>query len=514
MSALPGLRLPSRSKTAALRTLWPFGLASALVYLLGFTLPYWFPTHYLNVKDEIYQFVAREPWRGVLFYVALAALFVCYLAAYRQTAGRGLSWSSARWVGFWAVIFCLLLIPIQPVTSSDIYGYLFQGRIVAVLGENPFAHLYADFQSDPFYFWVTFHRLPAVTGYGPLWIAITAGLGWLARERMLFNLVLLKGMAAGLHLLSSLLVFATLKRLGSDKGVAAMLFYAWNPVLLYELVGNGHNDAVVAFLALLGFYCLSREWWWWAIPCLSAAALVKPVVVLWLPLVAVWLLAQCPNWPVRVVRAAALAALAILPAVVAYAPFWVGTSTFQGLLAQSDIHGNSLPNLLIWGLWEAWPGFERQVVQGVKLLTAVLLALFYLWQLGRIWLGVSRPASTGEGKVGRPWQSLLRAGFDVMLFYLLFAGFQFWPWYLTWIMIPAAVLDEPAFSIRHMLALVLGAGSLLLYFPFGWQWAQSRWPGWGLALGAALPMLGLCAWLAIHLLRSRQRADGGLVPKK
>jgi hypothetical protein len=481
-------------------------LASAVVYLLGFTLPYWLPTYYLSVQDEIYQFAAREPWRGALFYITLAAIFVFYVAAYRQTASHGLLRTRARWVGIWALVFCLLLIPIQPVTSSDIYGYLFQGRIVAVLGENPFAHLYADFQSDPFYFSVTFHRLPAVTGYGPLWIAITAGLGWLARERMLLNLVLLKGMAAGLHLLSSLLVFATLKRLGSDKRVAAMLFYAWNPVLLYELVGNGHNDAVVAFLALLGLYCLSREWWWWAIPCLSAAALVKPVVVLWLPLVAVWLLAQSPNWPARFVRAGALAALAIAPAVAAYAPFWVGTSTFQGLLTQSDIHGNSLPSLLIWGLWSALPGSERQVVQGVKLLTAVLLALFYLWQLGRIWLGVSRPASMGDGKVRGSLQGLVRASFDVMLFYLLFVGFQFWPWYLTWIMIPAAVLCEPAFSIRRMLALVLGAGSLLLYFPFGWEWARSRWPGWGMALGAALPMLGLCAWVVIHRLLSRQTA--------
>ena len=50
------------------------GLASALVYLLAFTLPYWLPTYYLHVEDEIYAFAAREPWRGVLFYLALGAL--------------------------------------------------------------------------------------------------------------------------------------------------------------------------------------------------------------------------------------------------------------------------------------------------------------------------------------------------------------------------------------------------------------------------------------------------------
>jgi hypothetical protein len=525
---------PFRSQSTSLRPLFYLGLASAAVYLLSFTLPYWLPRYYPKVGDEIYQFTAREPWRGVLFYVALAALFAFYLAAYRWSMRTGQPGRSAGWVGLWTCVFCLLLIPVQPVTSSDVYGYVFEGRIVAVLGENPFAHLYKDFASDPFYFCVIFHNLPATTGYGPLWIAIEAGLGWLARGRLLLNLFLFKGLAAGLHLCSARLVYVALGRAAPEKRLPGMLFYAWNPVLLYELVGNAHNDAAVAAFALLGFFllwpglsvgrnavpdCAGRVripgprlrrrlgWWWLAIPCLMAAALVKPVLVLWLPLAAVWLLAQCPDWASRLRRAVIVAVLALLAAVAAYWPFWAGATTFRGLLAQSDIHGNSVPNLLIQALASLWPGAQGQIVAGIKLSTALAFAPFYGWQLWVVWRASLPPhspahSSQPEGVVaaseGRGWEKLVRASFDVMIFYLLFAGFQFWPWYLTWLMVPAALLVEPPFGLRHLATIALCVTAPLLYFPFGWRWATQRLPAWGLALLTSSPLIGLGLWLGVH----------------
>lgn len=502
------------------RSLFGLGLASAGVYLLAFTLPYWLPTYYSNAKDEIYQFVAREPWRGILFYVALAALFGLYLVAYRlvsRAEGRQMGpWS----IGLWTLVFCLLLIPVQTITSSDVYSYVFQGRVIAVLGENPFIHPYRDFAADPFYSCVTFHNLPVSSGYGPLWIAIEGGLGWLAHNRLLLNLFLFKGLAAGLHLVSAFLVYATLKRRVPEWCVAGMLFYAWNPVLLYELVGNAHNDAVVVVLILLGFYLLSRavaspcridkqvgqtdvdlslnsaKGGIWAIPCLAAAVLIKPIVVLWLSLVAVWLLAQIPSWLRRLGYAGAIVLLTFMPAVIAYAPFWAGMSIFQGVLAQSDIYGNSLPSLLIWMLRSVWPAFHEQIVQGVKLFTVLAFAPFYLWQLWKVW----RP-----GPERGSWGNLVCVTFDVILFYLLFVGFQFWPWYLAWLMVPAALLREPAFSVRRTLTIILCVMVPLLYFPFGWQWARDQLPAWGIALFAALPMVGLGVWLGIRIWQSQRR---------
>ncbi|MGD8626874.1 MAG: hypothetical protein PVJ34_20225 [Anaerolineae bacterium] len=472
------------------RSLWRLGLLSALVYLLAFTLPYWLPSYYLDVKDEIYQFAAREPWRGILFCLALAALFALYLKAYRLALALDRGQGGARLIGGWTIVFCLLLIPVYALTSSDIYGYVFQGRIVAVLGENPFAHLYKEFAADPFFPIVTFRGLPASTGYGPLWIALDAALGWLARDRLLLNLFLFKTVAAALHLAGAALVYGLLGRLDPERRVAGTLFYAWNPLLLYELVGNGHNDATVAALALLGFYLLARGRGLAAIVALSAAALVKPVAVLWLPPVALWCLARTPGWPARFCRGATMVGLALLLAAAAYAPFWQGVDTFRGLLVQSDIHGNSLPNLLIMvGHW-LWPGAGPRVVEGVKLLTVLVFAPFYLSQLVAAWR-----AGTLAG--------LAHVAFDVMLFYLLFVGFQFWPWYLAWLLVPAALLPGDLSGVRRRLALILCGLALLLYFPFGWLWVRHTSMLLLMALLAAVPLLGVCAWLLVRAWRAR-----------
>jgi hypothetical protein len=509
-----GVKLPHSSSPHVM-----LPLAAALIYLLAFTVPYWLPAKDLAVGEELFQFAAREPWRGALFYVALAILLGLYLAAYLQVAGRsdagrsGLQHQDAarhgaqrrdmRYIVLWAALFCLLLIPVQPITSSDVYGYVFQGRIVAGLGENPFAHLFREFAADPSFFLVTFPDLPASAGYGPLWIALEAALSWLAGEHLLVNLLLFKVLAAGLHLACAFLVYATLGRLAPGQRLAGTLFYAWNPVLLYELVGNGHNDVALAALALCGFFLLSRDRGLLAIPCLVAAVLVKPVAALWLPPVGLWLLARTPGGLARLRRAAVIGALALVTAAVAYAPFWAGRQTFAGLVVQSNIHGNSLPSLLVHLVRAIWPaagtGTGSAAVQGVKWLTVGLFAPFYLWQLRLAW---------DSGRKGH-LAGLVVISFDLILFYLVFVGFQFWPWYLTWLMVPAALLRGTDASLRRALAAGLGLMAPLLYFPFGWMWARAHLPAWFRALLVALPLLTLLPWAAVRAWQKRG-ASGGL----
>ncbi len=479
------LNLLSRLESTPRRALLGLGLASALVYLLAFTLPYWLPPANLSIKEDLFASVVREPWRGVLFYVALGLLFGFYLLAYRLALRVGQPRLRAQTIALWTLVFGLLLVPVQPITSSDVYAYVFQGRIVAVLGENPFAHIYRDFAGDPFYFLVTFHNLPAAAGYGPLWIAVESGLGWLAANRLALNLLLFKGLGAGLHLAGALLVYATLRRRAPEQSVAGMLFYAWNPLLLLEVVANAHNDAAMAALALAGFYLLIRQRWWAAVPCLAAAALIKPVALLWLPLAAVWAVARLEDWPARLRRAAAIVLLALLPVALAYAPFWAGALTWQGVLAQSNIHGNSLASLIIWLLASVWPGARTQIVQGVKLATTLIFAPFFLLQLA-----VAR-------------RCLVRAAFDVMLVYLLLVGLQFMPWYATWLLVPAALSGD---ALRRRLALVLCILAPLIYFPFGVQWARGHLPVWAIAFLSAVPLLGLGAWWAVRAWRIRRLA--------
>jgi hypothetical protein len=129
-------------------------------------------------------------------------------------------------------------------------------------------------------------------------------------------------------------------------------------------------------------------------------------------------------------------------------------------------------------------------VEGVKLLTVLVFAPFYLSQLVAAWR-----AGTLAG--------LAHVAFDVMLFYLLFVGFQFWPWYLAWLLVPAALLPGDLSGVRRRLALILCGLSLSLYFPFGWQWVRGTSMLLLMALLAAVPLLGVCAWLLVRAWRAR-----------
>ena len=44
-----------------------------------------------------------------------------------------------------------MLLPGYPLLSNDIFKYVFDGRILAVYGENPFLRVPADYPDDRFY---------------------------------------------------------------------------------------------------------------------------------------------------------------------------------------------------------------------------------------------------------------------------------------------------------------------------------------------------------------------------
>lgn len=88
--------------------------------------------------------------------------------------------------------------------------------------------------------------------YGPVWLYLSAFLNYLSgMENRDLNVLLIKTMQALFNVLNSLLVYDISKRLGKDKATRGMLFYAWNPPVIIETAGMGHNDAVLVCFLLL-----------------------------------------------------------------------------------------------------------------------------------------------------------------------------------------------------------------------------------------------------------------------
>ncbi len=43
------------------------------------------------------------------------------------------------------------------------------------------------------------------------------------------------------------LIAAILRRLAPDRLLAGVVLFLWNPVVLYETIGQGHNDVAMLF---------------------------------------------------------------------------------------------------------------------------------------------------------------------------------------------------------------------------------------------------------------------------
>jgi hypothetical protein len=174
----------------------------------------------------------------------------------------------------------LVLLFAEPPLSSDIYRYIWDGRVQAA-GVNPYAHVPAARELAALRdadIWPRINRADyAVTIYPPVaqavFLAVTRGLG---ESVLAMKLGLLLFEVAGIAALTALL-----PRLG--KPATHVAAYAWHPLPVWEIAGNGHVDAAMLAFLLAGLLVYVRGRTLIAGVLITLGALIKPLAVLALP---------------------------------------------------------------------------------------------------------------------------------------------------------------------------------------------------------------------------------------
>jgi hypothetical protein len=140
----------------------------------------------------------------------------------------------------------LSLAPVRPVTTWDVYRYLWEGRVV-LAGENPFHEPPISPRltalRDPLWKEVRFPRVPAA--YPPAAQYVFAFSRLLPTEPV----VTLKLLLALFDIGTVLLLPGLLLRL--RRPPAWTLVYAWHPLIVGEVVARGHLDSIGVFLLVL-----------------------------------------------------------------------------------------------------------------------------------------------------------------------------------------------------------------------------------------------------------------------
>jgi hypothetical protein len=185
-----------------------------------------------------------------------------------------------------AVLARLIALPAPLTLSTDVYRYVWDGRVQAA-GINPYTYVPADERltglRDPDIYPNINRADYAPTIYPPvaqlLFLAVTrvsstAGNGISAMKVAMF----------GFDLVTILAILALLRRDGLPP--ERVLIYAWHPLPIWEFSGTGHVDAVAVALMCIGMLCARSDRRLAAGTVLALSVLIKPFALVITP--ALW----------------------------------------------------------------------------------------------------------------------------------------------------------------------------------------------------------------------------------
>ena len=266
--------LPSISKKFDIPTLKLAAVfaVSMVIYILAFIRPANLLSLYLAVHLDGH--LMRDGGfpaylRMVLAFGGLAFLYFWGIRLAARTKSKAA----------WAIVligtsaFAIAFLFMAPFDALDIYDNIFHGRITGIYGGNPFNQVIASFPRDPFFVYTPWKSSP--TAYGPVW-EIFAGLtARLAGDGILQNMLAFKLLAGIFQLVGVAVLVVFFRRNAPERALPAALLLGWNPVILYETWGNGHNDFAMAFWILLAALLIRQKRYTWGTLSLVVGALIK-----------------------------------------------------------------------------------------------------------------------------------------------------------------------------------------------------------------------------------------------
>ena len=325
-----------------------------------------------------------------LLMLGLAVVYVLALVLLARGAGR---LPLAIWiVAVGALVFqatCLLL---PGLFSQDVFSYIAYGRLAAVHNLNPYVWPPSVVPRDPSLAWVAHAWQSYASPYGPLWVDVQAGMARLTADLSIADQALAYRALANALLLANLgLLWALagrLTRLDRAQRVTALAARAWNPLTLFEVAGNAHNDVLMVSFTLLGLLLLARS----GSGLLSSASLTLGALVKYLSGIGlVWLCAavaaRATGWQARLTRAAMVVLVGSVLLLALSAQWLELPDSLTPLVDETAGAGyvNSLPDSLARLVADrlAAPLELTRTLERLLVLGGVLV--YVVWEWRRVW---------------------------------------------------------------------------------------------------------------------------------
>jgi hypothetical protein len=178
-----------------------------------------------------------------------------------------------------AIVMRLAVLGADPLLSTDIYRYVWDGRVQAA-GINPYIHVPADpvlaGLRDALIYPNINRADYAVTAYPPV-----AQMFFLAVTRLGETLTVMRLAMIACEVVVVAVMIDLLRRL--QLPATAVVAWAWHPLAIWEIANSGHVEALMVALLMLGVWLLVRGRELFGAVAVALAILVKPYAVFALP---------------------------------------------------------------------------------------------------------------------------------------------------------------------------------------------------------------------------------------
>ena len=403
--------------------------------------------------------------------------------------------AAARWLVIigGALVFQVTLAFLPGLFSQDVFSYVAYGRLAAVHELNPYIWPPSVVPKDAVVAWVAEGWRTYTSPYGPLWVDTQWAMARLTGGMAIADQALAYRALANLLLLANLgLLWAVLGRLTPltrDQRTLGLAALAWNPLVLFEVSANAHNDVLMVTLTLLALLLATHpRAGLLASAAMTLGALVKYLSGLGLVWLALALVARQETWLGRRLMLAAVGVVSAMLLVGLAAPWLELPDSLGPVLNETAGVGyvNSLPDSLTLALANSLSAPVGPARTLERLVVLVGFAVYLVWEARRVWTQAS-PAAVAR--------ALARSS----LIYILAVSTSVQTWYFC---LPVAV--AAALGVRRRLTQVTLAYSLLalpvLYVNY---YLRDSTPVWVYLVYGVAPLLLLAPGLAT---RARARA--------
>ena len=454
--------------------------------------PFWPNRHALLDQGKIVDY------NWVAFATFVGGIAVWLWAMWRLLPPlRDVTFSQARpQVVIPTALVSVAFVLMYPTNAIDVYIYAVRSRLLTEYGENPnSARPVSHWETDPYMWFASQEWADETSPYGPLWNQVAAPVTALAGDNIGLAVIGFKILALLAVLGIAWLVYDTVRVYRPAWALVASLFWLWNPLVLWDGVGNAHNDVALMLPVMAALWAWARRHDNLVVPLLLGSILIKYVTLILLPLAVVAVWRRNPSWQVRI--EGVLWATASLF-------FWIGLSLypfydFGAVRESAQEQGAKVSFSLAWLVMDT---ANRYGLATVEADTTVNLA----YAVAAVGIGVC------AGMVWRRPSCPLRGSFEVMFLFMLVASTNQRAWYVIWL-VPLAAIVIPENPWRR--TLVWSVSSMAGHAGTIWLWYVWDWDNWDrywytlIVVGVIfLPVLAVTAWDATAPLRSRGGAPG------